>query len=125
MDYGIWVVIIILTVVVLAAYWGLKELFGDNYIRCPNCEYVGKKAHGTSGSISIEIVLYIFGIIGLFFFLVPGIIILMIAVIYGLSRKHYIKCPMCDWKHPVKMDYDAYKKILALREKGPKNQPAV
>ena len=110
-----WWVIMILTVVIVGIYLGMKALWGDNYIRCPNCGYVGKKSIGISGSFSIELVLWIAGFLGLFFFLIPGLIILLIALLYSLSRKRFIKCPACDWKNPVKMDYNAYKKILALR----------
>ena len=125
MDYGLWILTIIISLVVIGAYWGMKALWGFNYIRCPNCNYVGKKSVGISGSFTIELILWIAGFIGLFFFLIPGLILLLIALLYSLSRKRFIKCPACDWKNPVKMDYDAYKKILALRAKGQDNQPAV
>ena len=124
MSPELWAVIVI-AVAVLGTYWGMKALWGDNYIRCPNCGYLGKKSHGSSGSLAVELTLWVFGIIGLLFFVLPGLIILLIAVIYGLSRKRYTKCPSCDWKHPAKMDRDQYLKLLAERNKPAPNQPNI
>ena len=73
------------------------------YIRCSHCGYIGIKSTGVSGSLLVELSLLILTVIGFFFMIFPGLILLAIFLIYSSRRRRFLKCPKCDSKNPVKL----------------------
>jgi len=71
-----------------------NKIKGKNWIKCPNCGYEGEGKKYTRGSLLIEIVLWLLGII-------PGLI-------YSLWRlsNQYIGCPKCEYRYVVKQSSD-------------------
>ena len=70
-------------------------------VHCPNCHHEGKaKIQGTGGAAWVVSVL--FGIIGLFFW--PLIPIAIIVFIYAVFKPAKQICSKCKWEHPVPLD---------------------
>ena len=68
-----------------------------NNIKCPNCKYSGQPEKYISGSAIIETILWIIGLVALFFF--PIFIIVSIGYSIWRSSSKYSGCPKCGYAH--------------------------
>ena len=81
----------------------VKAFASTPTIECPNCKYQGKAKKLVKGSSLIELIIWIFGIIGIFF--TWGLSIL-VAIVYSLWRmsSYYYACPKCEYEKVYKID---------------------
>lgn len=82
---------------------------------CPNCEFIGKPRVVTPGSLGIEIVLWIVGILTIL--IVIGFFILAGAVGYSIWRlaARHDACPSCGNRHMVSENSPVGRRIIDRR----------
>jgi ribosomal protein S27AE len=104
-------------------YFVAKTMFRKKKL-CVRCGTEGYSKKHVSGSFIIELVLFMAGLIGLLFFIIPGLIVLALALAYSIWRLTTKKqvCRACGSEDLIPPDSPA---AIALRREFSARDSAV